>query len=123
MLPWNPSTKARSPLEPDGGLSHPPTTRRSFRGPGAHEQAAFLPLHPDEGNPSPLDPTPRPWPERRRRALTDDTLSPPQGETVPFPDPLASARLMARAADFGDDIARFIIAKARSGLFMREGVA
>lgn len=56
-LPWNPSTKARSPLEPDGGLSHPPTTRRSFRGPGTHEQAAFLPLHPDEGNPSPLDPT------------------------------------------------------------------
>lgn len=59
----------------------------------------------------------------RKRALTDDTLSPPQGETVPFPDPLASARHIARAAGFGDDIARFIIAKARSGLFMREGVA
>lgn len=55
--------------------------------------------------------------------MTDDTLSPPQGESVPFLDPLASARLMARAAGFGDDVARFIIAKARGGLFMREGVA
>jgi hypothetical protein len=55
--------------------------------------------------------------------LTDNTLSPRNGETVRFADPLASARRMARTAGFGDDLARFIIAKARGGLFMREGVA
>lgn len=53
--------------------------------------------------------------------MSDDTLSPPGGETAPPDDPLASARLMARSAGFGDDVARFIIAKARGGLSMREG--
>jgi hypothetical protein len=82
-----------------------------------------MPLHPDEGEPRiPLDPPPNGLAERRR-ALTTDMTSPSEDETVPLDDPLASARLMARAAGFGDDVARFIIAKARGGLFMREGTA
>lgn len=56
--------QGESPLEPDGGLSHPSTTRRRLSRPGTHDQslraldnaqAAFMPLHPDEGA-APLDP-------------------------------------------------------------------
>lgn len=113
VRPWNQTGGYRTPRPLAGAFAAPaPTSRR-----------LSCPCTLTRGNPSPLDLTPRRWPERRRRALSDDTLSPPQGETFPFPDPLASARLMARAAGFEDDLARFIIAKARGGLVMREGVA
>ena len=61
--PLEPIDQGTSSLEPDKGLSHPLTTRRRLSRPGTHDQslralddaqAAFMPLHPDEG--IPLDP-------------------------------------------------------------------
>ncbi len=67
--PLEPIDQGASPLEPDKGLSHPSTTRRRLPRPGTHgqslralddAQAAFMPLHPDEGE--------RPRPRRIRPA-------------------------------------------------------
>lgn len=50
------------------GFSRPSTHDQSFRALD-NEQAAFMPLHPDEGNPSPLDPTTRRWPDGKEARI------------------------------------------------------
>lgn len=52
--PLEPMDQGASPLEPDGGLSHPSTTRRSFRGPGTHEQERSCPCTLTKGGFMPL---------------------------------------------------------------------
>lgn len=51
-------------------------------------------------------------------------IHPPfEAQTALATDPFASARLMARSAGFGDDLARFIIATARGDLPLTAGAA
>ncbi len=66
FLPLETLTKAHRPWNPTRGYRAPRPTRRRLSRPGTHEQAAFEPLHPDEGYSPP-----------RRRA----------GHAVPAPQP------------------------------------
>ena len=150
--PWN-QTRAIAPLDHSPELSHPGTHDQSFRALDI-EQAAFRPLHPDEGYslprpraghavPAPRpgftpDPTMgRPWSRRQDRrtqpqskgegGMADDLTMHRRLADLPAPaadnDPLADARLMARAAGFGDRVDLFIIARARGHRIMPEGTA
>lgn len=147
FLPLETLTRAIAPL----------TTRRRFSHPGTHdqscraldiEQAAFMPLHPDEGNslprpraghavPAPRpgippDPTMgRPWSRRQANpqpqpsegGMADELTTHHRLFTARLARFTAEARRMARAVGFGERVDLFIITQALGHWIIPEGTS